>query len=109
MPLSASLAHLTPARLMLARAVPAAGRSTTGCRRTSVAHRDLGHLEGDVAAWPMTFAPILISLRADWSATRLRRLGHRHRPHEVADVISQCMELEADGIGGECSARVASV
>jgi len=35
----------------------------------------------------------------------LRRLGHRQRPHEVAEVISQCMEPETNGIGGECSAR----
>jgi hypothetical protein len=32
---------------------------------------------------------------------RLRRLGYRQRPHEVAKVLGQRMELEADGIGGE--------
>jgi hypothetical protein len=32
---------------------------------------------------------------------RLRRLRHRQRPHEVAEVIRGRMELEADGVGGE--------
>jgi hypothetical protein len=32
---------------------------------------------------------------------QFRRLGQRQRPHEVAEIVGQCMELKADGIGGE--------
>src|SRR6516164_2162257 len=91
---------------MLARAVPAAGRSSTGCRRTSVATRGLGHLKGNVAAMADDLRTDLDQLLAQTGQRPpLRRLGHRQRPHEVAEVISQCMEPETNGIGGECSAR----
>jgi hypothetical protein len=36
---------------------------------------------------------------------RLRRLGHRQRPHEIAKVVRQGMKLQANRIGGEGSAR----
>ena len=38
---------------------------------------------------------------------RLRGLRHRQRPHEVAEIISQRVELEADGVGSEGAARQA--
>ena len=64
--------------------------------------RDLGHLERDVA-------PVADDLRADLDELlaqagqrpRLRRLRHRQRAHEVAEVVGERMELEADGVGGE--------
>ena len=31
----------------------------------------------------------------------LRRLRHRQRPHEVAEVVGRHMELAPDGIGGD--------
>ena len=36
---------------------------------------------------------------------RLRRLRHRQRAHEVAEVVGQRMQLEAHGISGERSTR----
>ena len=64
--------------------------------------RDLGHLERDVA-------PVADDLGADLDQLlsqagqrpRLRRLRHRQRAHEVAEVVGERMELEADGVGGE--------
>ena len=38
---------------------------------------------------------------------RLRGLRHRQRPHEVAEIIGQRVELEADGVGSEGAARQA--
>ena len=35
---------------------------------------------------------------------RLRRPGHRQRPHEVGEVVGQRMELETHGVGGEGAA-----
>jgi hypothetical protein len=32
---------------------------------------------------------------------RLHRLRHRQRPHEIAEIVGQRVELEADGVGGE--------
>jgi len=66
---------------------------------------DLGHLEGDVAT-------VADDLRADLDQLlagpgqrlRLRRLRHRQRPHEIAEIVRKSMELEADGIGGESAA-----
>ena len=36
---------------------------------------------------------------------RLRRFGHRQRAHKVTEIVGQCVELEADGVGGEGPAR----
>jgi hypothetical protein len=50
-------------------------------------------------------APILISFsRRLVSDHGSRRLGHRQRPHEVAEVIGERVKLEADGVGGEGTA-----
>jgi hypothetical protein len=38
---------------------------------------------------------------------RLRRLRHRQRPHEVAEVVRRGMKLKAHRIGGEGVARQA--
>ena len=55
--------------------------------------------------WLTTVAPILISFFAQaGQRPRLRRLGYCQRPHEVAEVGGQRMELEAEGIGGEGAA-----
>jgi hypothetical protein len=35
---------------------------------------------------------------------RLRRPRHPQRPHEVAAIVGEDMELEADGVGGESAA-----
>jgi hypothetical protein len=32
---------------------------------------------------------------------RLRRHGHRQRPHEVAKIVGQHMKLKAHGVGGK--------
>ena len=36
---------------------------------------------------------------------RLHRLGHGQRAHEIAQIVGQRMELEADGVDGEGAAR----
>ena len=35
---------------------------------------------------------------------RLRRLEYRERPHEIAEVVGERMELKADSVGGERTA-----
>ena len=35
---------------------------------------------------------------------RFRRLGHRKRPHEIAKLVGQRVELKTDGVGGEGTA-----
>ena len=67
-------------------------------------HRDLGHLEGNVAS-------VADYLRADLDELltqagqqpRLRRLRHRLRSREVAEVLSEGMELKADGVRHKCA------
>ena len=62
-------------------------------------YRDLGHLERNVAA-------VADDLRADLDQlfaqagqrSRLRHLWHRQRPHEVAQIVGQQMELETNGV-----------
>src|SRR6516162_3668227 len=69
-------------------------------------HRDLGHLEGDVAAVADHLGADLDQLLAQaGQRPRLRRLWHRQRPHEVAEVVGQRMELETHCVSGEAPAR----
>src|SRR5437870_12206949 len=71
-------------------------------------HRDLGHLERDVATVADNLGADLDQLLAQaGQRPRLRGLRHRQRPHEVAEIISQRVELEADGVGSEGAARQA--
>jgi hypothetical protein len=82
--------------------VPVAGRSATGCRQTSVATPDRGHLEGDVAAMTDDLGADLDRLLLEAAQRpRLRRRGQRQRPHEVAKIVGQRMELETHRVGGE--------
>jgi hypothetical protein len=68
-------------------------------------HRDLGHLKGRVAAVAHDLGADLDQLVAQaGQRPRLRRLRHRQRPHEIAEIVGQRVELEADGVGGEGSA-----
>jgi hypothetical protein len=46
----------------------------------------------------MNFAPILISF------CRRRRLWHCQRPHEIAEIVRQGMELQANRVGDEGAA-----
>jgi len=39
--------------------------------------------------------------------SRLRCLRYRQRPHEVAEIVGECMELKADRVGGGGAARQA--
>ena len=67
-------------------------------------HRDLGHLESNIAA-------VVDDLRTDLDQLfleagqrpRLCCFRHRQRPHEVPEVIGQRMELKTLGVGGEGS------
>ena len=59
-------------------------------------HRDLGHLKGHVAAVAHDLGADLDQFLAQaGQRPRLCRLGHRQRPHKVAEVVGQRMELEA--------------
>jgi hypothetical protein len=71
-------------------------------------HRDLGHLEGHVPTVADGLGADLDQLLAQaGQRPRLRGLGHRQRPHEVAEVVGKGMKLEADGVGHEGAARQA--
>ena len=71
-------------------------------------HRDLGHLERDVATVADDLGADLDQLLAQaGQRPRLRRLRHRQRPHEIAKIVGQRVELEADGVGSEGAARQA--
>jgi hypothetical protein len=71
------------------------------CRST-----DLGHLENHIPAMADDLCADLDQLFAQTGQRpRLRRLGHRQRPHEIAKVVRQGMKLQANRIGGEGTAR----
>ena len=84
---------------------PEPGDQRQDVREHLARHGDFGHLERDVA-------PVAHNLGADLDQVLpqtgqrpgLRRLGHRQRAHEVAEVISQRMQLETHGIGGDITA-----
>ncbi len=69
-------------------------------------NRDLGHLEGNIAA-------VAYELGADLDQLLLQagqrpvldRLGRRQRAQDVAEVVGQRVKLEPDGVGGERPAR----
>ena len=68
-------------------------------------HRDLGHLECDVAAVAHDLGADLNQLLAQaGQRPRLRRLRNRQRPHEIAEIVGQGMKLKANRVGGEGSA-----
>jgi hypothetical protein len=57
-------------------------------------------MQGDVAA--VALRPDFYQLLAQaGQRPSLRRLRHRQRPREVAELVGRHMELEPDGIGGE--------
>jgi hypothetical protein len=57
-------------------------------------HRDLGHLESDIA-------PMADDLGADLDEF----LAQAGQLHEVAEVVGERVKLKADGVGGERAAR----
>src|SRR5271165_2029387 len=68
-------------------------------------HRNLGHLKRDVAAVADHLGGDLDQLfpqagQRPW----LRRLGHRQRSHEIAEIVGQGMELKANRVGSERTA-----
>jgi hypothetical protein len=68
--------------------------------------RDLGQLERDVAPVADNLGADLDQLLAQAGQRLwLRALGHCQRAHEVAEVVGQDVELEADGVGGKGAAR----
>ena len=89
--------------------VTGGGRSSAISRRMSanrfLVNRDIGHLEGDIAA-------VADDLRADLDEFLLEarqrpifdRLGRRQRAQEVAEIIGERMKLKPHGVGGERAA-----
>ena len=68
-------------------------------------HCDLGHLKCDVTAMAHDLGADLDQLLAQaGQRPRLCRLGHRQRPHEIAEVVREGMELETNRVGGKGSA-----
>ncbi len=68
-------------------------------------HRDLDHLEHDVAAVADHLGADLDQLLPQTrQGPRLRSRGHRQGPHEVAEVVGQRMELKANRVGSEGTA-----
>jgi hypothetical protein len=65
-------------------------------------YRDLGHLECNVAAVADDLGTDLDQLLPQTGQRpRLRRLGHRECPHEIAKVVGQRVELKTHGVSGE--------
>ena len=65
-------------------------------------HRDLGQLKGHVVPVARDLRANLDELLAEaGQRPRLRRLRHRQRTHEVAEVVGERVEPETHGIGGE--------
>jgi hypothetical protein len=90
---------------MLERRRPQPGDEHQDLREHLPRHHDLGQLEGDVAAVADDLDADLDQLLAQASQRpRFRRLGHRERPHEIANVVGQRVELNTDGVGGEGTA-----
>ena len=68
-------------------------------------HRDLGHLEHDVAAVAHHLGADLDQLLLQsCQGLRLRGFGDRERPHEIAKVAGPRVEPKADGVGSERTA-----
>jgi len=68
-------------------------------------HRDLGHLEDDVAAMAHDLGADLHELFPQASQRPLLDcLRQSQRPHEVCEIVGQCMELKPHGVGGERAA-----
>ena len=100
-----------PRPLTPARAVLAVGRRAAVCRRTVPWIGGFGQLGGDIAAVAYALAPILTSVSrspAEAGGPRLRRLGHRQRTHEMAEVVGERMKLKADSVAGERLAWLAA-
>jgi hypothetical protein len=71
-------------------------------------YRDLGHLEHGVAAVADHLGADLDQLLAQaGQGPWFHPLGHRQRPHEIAQVVGQGMELKTDSVGREGAARQA--
>ena len=69
-------------------------------------HRDLGHLEYDVAGMRDDLGTDLHELFPERGQRPVRdSFGQCQRPHEVGEVVGECMKLKADGIGDERAAR----
>jgi len=67
---------------------------------------DLGYLEGNIAAVAHHVRADLDQLfRQACQRPVLDRLGRRQCAQEIAEVVSERMKLERNGIGGERSAR----
>src|SRR6266568_3870976 len=68
-------------------------------------HRDLGHLEDDVAAMAYDLGA---DLHEFFPQARQRplldRLRQSQRPHEVGEIVGQRMKLKPDGVAGERAA-----
>src|SRR6266516_253994 len=68
-------------------------------------HRDLGHLEDDVAAMAHDLGADLDQLLFQArQRPLLDRLRQSQRPHEVGEIIGQRMKLKPDGVSGERAA-----
>src|SRR6516164_625607 len=77
-----------------------------GVREEGRTERDhnLGHFERFIAPVADDFAPILLLAQAG-QRPGLRRFRYRQRPHEVAKVVGEGMELETHGVSGKGAAR----
>ena len=68
-------------------------------------HRDLGHLEDDVAAMAHDHGADLHELLPQaGQRPLLDRLWQRQRPHEVGEIVGQRMKQKTRSVGGERAA-----
>ena len=74
----------------------------------SAGDRDLGQLEGDRARMANRLRADLDQPLAQAGQRPVRDLGWQSQgAQEIAEVIGECVELEANGVGSECPARQA--
>jgi len=62
---------------------------------------DLGHLEGDIAGMAHDLRADLDQLFLQASGDQSDRLGSRQRAQEVAEIVSESVKQETDGVGRE--------
>ncbi len=68
-------------------------------------HRDLGHLEYDVASMAHDLGSNFDEFFPQaGQRPLLDRLRHSQRPHEVGEIVGQRMKLKPHGVGGERAA-----
>jgi len=99
------MTHPTVPVLRRGRSWPQSGNQPQDFLEQFLRHRDLGHLERDVAGMRDDLGPDLDELLLQArQRPLLDRLWQSQRPHEVGEIVGERMKLKPDGVGGEGAA-----